>query len=356
MSNLLQLVSWHKKQNKGFCIYRWPHENKINLVSGAATSDNASINESVFVFQAFDSKKDNVSLLEDLTLEESTLDQILSSSTAQLGLETETIDETVDTMIAAQTGQSTPFELYSNAFNKAQEAINSGELKKVIISKVEVIDYDSTDTQRLFQTLLATRPETMCYCFYHPNAGFWIGASPELVIRKTGDNFRTSSIAGTKNNESTEWTSKELEEQQIVTEFISKELSKSGANVDVGELKTVQAGNVLHLKQLIDFTIPSGNMQHVIDTLHPTPAISGFPKKKAMELISQIEAHERKYYCGIIGRMSETDARVYVNLRCAEISSNAISIYTGGGITKDSQLEAEWNECARKAEGIKKLI
>jgi isochorismate synthase len=160
------------------------------------------------------------------------------------------------------------------------------------------------------------------------------------------------SLAGTKQSKDIPWTKKEYEEQKIVTNSIVRELYKLNISPDVKELETVKAGAVYHLRNMILFE----SQEPIIDianVLHPTPAISGNPKEQAIATIKIAENHSRSYYSGYGGPLNTNDlTHLFVNLRCASISQNQICLYVGGGITKLSDVEKEWEECERKAQSI----
>jgi len=100
----------------------------------------------------------------------------------------------------------------------------------------------------------------------------------------------------------------------------------------------------------------SSDIYEIASKLHPTPAISGFPKEKSISVIKKAEKHNRKYYCGIIGIKSKTEETYYVNLRCGEVTTTSIIAYAGGGITEGSNIDSEWKETEAKSESILGLI
>ena len=74
------------------------------------------------------------------------------------------------------------------------------------------------------------------------------------------------------------------------------------------------------------------------------------PKNDSLSLILKTENHNREYYTGYLGLKNKKDEiDLYVNLRCMKVDKQEIKIYVGGGITKDSKLEAEWLETEMKA-------
>jgi isochorismate synthase len=93
-----------------------------------------------------------------------------------------------------------------------------------------------------------------------------------------------------------------------------------------------------------------------MESLHPTPAVSGLPQAISLELIDSLEKHQRELYAGYIGLVEENQASVYVNLRCCQLSQGKIHLYLGGGYTKDSDPQNEWEETVNKSKTILDLV
>ena len=75
--------------------------------------------------------------------------------------------------------------------------------------------------------LLTSYPEAYVYCWFHPKTGFWLGASPETLLKINGQKVKTMALAGTQVYEGSthvEWDTKNYEEQKFVTEFLKNEL------------------------------------------------------------------------------------------------------------------------------------
>src|SRR5699024_2765633 len=105
-------------------------------------------------------------------------------------------------------------------------AITQGKLKKVVLSRKITVPITHAPFT-LFQRLLKKYPTAFVYCWYHPKVGLWLGATPETLIKVTGKTLKTMALAGTKPaqpNTKPQWTSKEIEEQQFVTDFIADTL------------------------------------------------------------------------------------------------------------------------------------
>jgi isochorismate synthase len=222
----------------------------------------------------------------------------------------------------------------------------------------------------------------MVYCWYHPKVGLWIGATPELLFKVEGKQLTTISLAGTqpyKPSSIPSWTHKEYEEQQIVTDYITNRIKPYTIQINVSDIDTVRAGSLLHLKTRITSRIAdTSNLKSIIEALHPTPAVCGFPREEAKDFILKNENYNREYYTGFLGELNlkqsktrnanrrnvennayavvKTQSNFYVNLRCMQIKNNEALIYIGGGITKDSNSEKEWEETVNKTTTIGNVL
>ena len=107
----------------------------------------------------------------------------------------------------------------------------------------------------------------------------------------------------------------------------------------------------MHLNKDFKFSLKT-NYFSFIDSLHPTPAIAGIPLDKSIKFISDIEPHDRSFYSGYLGLIDSKSCELYVNLRCARISSKEFQAFVGGGITKQSQAMDEYNETQIKSQTI----
>ena len=121
---------------------------------------------------------------------------------------------------------------------------------------------------------------------------------------------------------------------------------------------TVKAGNLAHIRtDLIGECNHKKNIFDLIDSLHPTPATCGLPKKIAKDFIIKNEAKSRAYYSGYMGKFdAKSSIFLYVNLRCANIVDKEATIYIGGGITAASDPEMEWEETKKKATTMKSVF
>ena len=116
---------------------------------------------------------------------------------------------------------------------------------------------------------------------------------------------------------------------------------------------------MIHLNTEFEFDadLLKNNLAEFIETLHPTPAVCGYPKEKALDLIFQTEQHNREYYAGFCGPVNFKDRTdLFVNLRCMKILPEHLGLFVGGGFTTHSQPAKEWEETTLKSQTIKKLF
>jgi isochorismate synthase len=246
------------------------------------------------------------------------------------------------------------------------DAIKNYAFTKVVLSRKEIVDIPDFNITTVFTNLLNEYPTAYVYCFFHPKVGLWMGAFSEQLLKVEGNKFHTMSVAGTQlfqENEAILWQNKEKVEQQLVTDFIVRNLKSEAQSIIVSKPFTLKAGNLVHLKTDINgFLNMNSNLSKLVTILHPTPAVCGLPKDKAKEFIIKYEGYDREYYAGFFGEMntnfttSENITDFYVNLRCVQIKNKSAHLYIGCGITKDSIPENEWNETVNKSMTIKKCI
>jgi isochorismate synthase len=249
-------------------------------------------------------------------------------------------------------------DAFENLVSKGIAAIQKGDFDKVVLSR-KIVLKEQIALVATFQNLIATYPTAFRYLFFHPKIGLWMGATPEQLVTINQNQFETVALAGTQLfSEPIIWTTKEIEEQQFVTDFIVSEIASKVENLVVSEPKTIKAGNLAHLKSIITGQLTDDfSALDLITTLHPTPAICGLPKESALDFILKNEAFNRTYYSGFLGEYnSNNQTDLFVNLRCLEVVNNAVNIYVGCGITKDSNPEMEFLETENKSMTMRDVL
>lgn len=243
---------------------------------------------------------------------------------------------------------------------KGVKAIKKECFKKVVLSRKEKVKLTNINIIETYNRLLQTYPNAFVYVWFHPKVGLWFGATPETLLKLENNCFKTMALAGTqvyKEGVDPKWKQKEIEEQKFVTDYIVNKLSGFSKGLQISETETVKAGSLLHLRTEINGELDVVNengLFSLVDLLHPTPAVCGFPKEAAKQFILDNENYNRSYYTGFLGELNmgkahTSDSHLFVNLRCMEIKNTEALIYVGGGITKESDPEKEWRETVAKS-------
>ena len=362
----------HFHSNLPFVAFRNPNKTDIKcyLQKDDTLHNTSDFTESGFVFAPFDADEKATILPIDacdvLSINDAVLDENKSTQTIKPSL----LDEV---------SKMTHIQLVK----KGIEVITSDNFQKIVLSRNERLPLSNSNPISIFKKLLATYETAFVYCWFHPKVGLWLGATPETLMQIDGQRLITMSLAGTQKYNGTldiNWTPKELNEQQLVTDFIVRSLQSSVGNISVGKTETVKAGNLLHLKTSIiaNFKPQISNLKGLLASLHPTPAVCGLPKDAAKQFIIKNENYKREFYTGFLGEMHiktsvsrnsnsrnvennayatvKTVSNLFVNLRCMKIDNQEAIIYVGGGITKDSNAESEWEETVQKTLVMKKVL
>ncbi|MBN2165226.1 MAG: chorismate-binding protein [Marinilabiliaceae bacterium] len=242
--------------------------------------------------------------------------------------------------------------------------IRTGVVNKAILSRIHVEYNVCGERDVIFYNLCDKYPDACVFFYNTPQTGQWMGASPELFVDVCNSSIRTVALAGTRknslsNNSYEQWRQKEIEEQAIVTDYIEDVLHRYEIkNIRKTSPFTVRAGHLLHIKTTFEFEMDTNNncLGNLLFDLHPTPAVCGLPKQKALDMITGIETHKRLYYGGFIGYISNSNLTCYVNIRCMKIIGKDAVLFVGGGFTKDSNSEDEWIETVLKTKTLLSVL
>lgn len=337
-------------KNTPFVVYIKPNSTKVN---GIFQHDNTlnyleNYTEKGFVFAPFDSAQKSI------------LIPLKKSDFKQEIWEEEFVIDSKSFQTSYSDSEKNDFE---ELVKKMISEIEKGEISKIVASRKEDFIPKKLELTNLLKKMFSKYPNTFRYCFFHPKVGLWLGATPEKLLSVENDILLTMGYAGTQKFEGkidVNWGEKEIEEQKFVTDFIVHNLQPEALEIDVSEPFTSQAGTLLHIrtdikaKLKVDFSLGK-----IIQKLHPTPAVCGFPKSLAQRFILDNEPYNRSFYSGFLGELNfeqNKTSELYVNLRCMEVVDKKVSFYIGCGITKDSHPEKEFFETVNKSVTMKSLF
>lgn len=342
---ILQKIEACLEKGLPFAIYRKPKEEEVTVLfqGDDALHKTIDFEDKGFVFAPFD-LKDNAILIQP--------DEVLS---AVVKIKTKAENGAVQ---FSDNGK----EAHINLVKKGMSEIQSGELKKVVLSRKMEVE-TTTKPVQILQNLLNNYPNAFCYLFHHPKVGTWCGATPETLVEIKAKQLRTMSLAATLSftgDANPQWGTKEVEEQQMVSDYIQERLGPAMEELHIGKAESIRAGNLWHLRSEVTGTLSNGNgIQKVITALHPTPAVCGIPTQAAKAFILKHENYQRNFYTGFLGELNLKGSRetsLFVNLRCMELQGNKATIFVGGGITSASHPESEWIETQNKSKTMLNIL
>jgi salicylate biosynthesis isochorismate synthase/menaquinone-specific isochorismate synthase len=259
---------------------------------------------------------------------------------------------------------------YEQAVERAVERIEAGELEKIVLAReVRAHAARAHDPAAVLGALREAFPGCFCWCVGTPELAF-LGASPELLVRRDGARAQTVALAGTTRRsadpsvddhlgEQLLRSDKDREEQAIVARRIERTLEPLSVWVTAAEEPVlVKVQNVQHLAtpiraQLAD-PLPAVELAGM---LLPTPAVGGEPRSAALPLIPALEGLDRGWYAGAIGWTDlAEDGEFCVALRCALLRGPVAHLYAGCGIVRDSVPAAELAESEVKLQALLPLL
>ena len=252
---------------------------------------------------------------------------------------------------------------YSNIVNKAKKLIHDGDIFQVVLSRKFAFDVTG-DNLTLYKTLRKLNPSPY---MYHLKQGekTIIGASPEMLVRITGDKVETFPIAGTRKITDDEEKNKKLADELITDE---KELAEHTMLVDLGrnDIGRVCKYGTVHLESLMQIKrfshvqhivshvvgnlAPENDMFDAFQAVFPAGTVSGAPKVRAMEIIDKLESESRGPYAGAVGYFSYNGCCDFaIAIRSIFINGNKGFVQSGAGIVSDSIAKNEFKETEHKA-------
>lgn len=268
-------------------------------------------------------------------------------------------------------------QAYARSFERVKERLRCGEADKIVLSRRLSLDFapqtdagNSADATpwaeliargtALFLRACAMKPESFVAFWWSPISGAWLTATPEPILEQTGGQWHTVALAGTRSADDTGgWSAKNREEQAIVARFVGKQLDGLATSLEVSPVHDLRTGPLLHRCTDFRFRLPQGETAalSLLTRLHPTPAVAGTPRERALAAILADEDTPRRYYAGFCGPYAPTgDTHLYVSLRCLELHPHSATLYAGGGIMPESNEADEWDETCRKLRTMRGLF
>lgn len=253
---------------------------------------------------------------------------------------------------------------YMEMVKKGVEHIKAGELNKIVLSRgIELTFEDTPNVCQVLQRLYKSNSDGYTYALNLEGGNLLLGASPEMLVSKRGDNIYSNPLAGSRPRGRTltedrelalelEHSEKDLLEHKFVVDNIVEKITGICKHI-----KAFDKPELIHTKQLWHLSsVITGELvgkdKTVIDAalaIHPTPAICGVPQSEAYKKILELEGQSRGVFTGIIGWCDENgDGDWAIAIRGGELKENKMYIRAGAGIVLDSIPEEEMKETGVK--------
>lgn len=254
------------------------------------------------------------------------------------------------------------YGMWRDMITSAADRIRAGELNKVVLSRAAELQFDApVKILPILRHLAADYAE--CYRFLfepRPHYAFY-GASPELLADVRGKRIRTMGLAGSMARGETAAEDKRLghallssakdrREHQIVVDRIRDRLAPSAVSLQIPPPQLLALRNIQHIHTPVEGALKrETGVLPLVQALHPTPALGGDPRAKALALIRELEPIPRGWYGAPVGWIdANLDGQFTVAIRSAVAQEARAWIYAGAGIVAESLPKQEWEETALK--------
>ena len=249
-------------------------------------------------------------------------------------------------------------------------------LRKVVLARRSKLNLNTpVDTFALVSRLQSRDPDAYQFVLRHPNGETFLGSTPERLFLCQGGRAVSEAVAGTRARGADDGedaalaydmllSPKEHEEFAIVREEVRRALGdvadggNDGVEVELekGILRNV---TVQHLYSRLSAPLASGKTEaDLLDALHPTPAVCGYPRKAALDTLRAVESFDRGLYSGPLGWISADGAEFAVAIRSALVhpDGDEVSLYAGVGVVGSANAQSEWHELNLKTKPLESLL
>ena len=246
----------------------------------------------------------------------------------------------------------------------------AGTLEKIVLARKADFRFDgSLDPIVLLHRLEAATPECFHFCYMPSSDLAFLGASPERLYLREGRQLLTEAVAGTrmrsknpeedrKLGEALLNSDKDRREHEFVRQGIRATLAPYSKHFKMDEApRLLKLARGQHLYSGIQATLsPDINDGTLLDALHPTAALGGYPTHVALRRIAELETFDRGWYAAPVGWISRQAAEFAVAIRSGIVRPHELSLFSGAGVVAGSTAESEWDEIELKIRDFIRLL
>jgi anthranilate synthase component 1 len=276
--------------------------------------------------------------------------------------------EECETRLARSTFRPEEFE---RAVEQAKEYIRAGDIFQVVLSQRFESDFDG-DPLDFYRCLRFINPSPYMFCLKFGDDFALVGSSPEMHVRLVGDVIDIRPIAGTRGRGTTVAQDernaaelladpKERAEHIMLVDLARNDVGRVAefGTVRVTEMMEIERySHVMHIVSNVAGRLRDGcSAFDLVKATFPAGTVSGAPKIRAMQIISELEKTRRSCYAGAIGYFGfDGNIDSCIALRCAVLKSGKAYFQAGAGIVADSDPRREYEETVSKARAMMKAL
>ncbi len=252
---------------------------------------------------------------------------------------------------------SPTFEKWWKIVTDAKLKIDSGEFRKIVLARQTTLTFnDVIDPVELLKGLMSMGAHTSLFMVQLDAKTAFLGASPEKLFTRIDRRICTEALAGTIALRE-QWSPKEFAEVEIVRNFLQKQLQTCCSDLRWAAPEERPFAHLRHLYHQLEGDLKGYiTDKMLIEELHPTPALGGFPRDATMNYLLNVEPFCRGWYGAPIGLVSEKETDLAIAIRSMVVSGNQLHLFSGAGIVKDSEPTKEWEELDRKIAHILRWV
>lgn len=243
-------------------------------------------------------------------------------------------------------------------FSKIHDKFQDNSFRKIVPArKVTVELQENLDILDFFKKVI--KDSNYNYMIRTSENSAFMGSSPERLLLFEDNKFQTEAIAGTRPMEKAHElleSEKDLYEHNLVVEDILEKLKPFSDKITSEKTAVIDAKNLAHLKTKISATPQSSNIFSVIESLHPTSAVCGMPKRESINFLRETESFDRGLFASPFGVFNRKFTDIAVAIRCCHIEKTKVDLFSGVGVVPQSDPELEWLELEQKIQPYLDLL
>ena len=243
-------------------------------------------------------------------------------------------------------------------FERIHQKFEDESFKKVVPARKVTVDMsEKLNVVDFFKKVI--KDANYNYLIRTSEHSAFMGSSPERLLLFENNQFYTEAVAGTRPLEQAHElleNEKEIYEHNLVVEDIIEKLKPFSDKINSEKTAVVDAKNLAHLKTKITATPQTTNVFNVIDSLHPTSAVCGMPKRESINFLRETESFDRGLFASPFGVFNRKFMDISVAIRCCHIEKSRVELFSGVGVVPQSDPEKEWDELEHKIQPYLDLL